>query len=108
MTTMVRSMAEIHAILEEALAEDLPIGEHMLAWTPDEIRHYAEKGGFWSPDRLTANPGHNPGQDDAALSRAATRLVIDGLRLGRCIVGRPTSITSSHSTRLAAQRSRRP
>ena len=69
-------MADVRSILEEALAEDLPIGEHMLQWTPDEIRRYAEEGGFWSPpERLTANPG----QDDAALmlSRAATRLAID-------------------------------
>jgi len=74
MTTVIRSMADVRSILEEALAEDLPIGEHMLQWTPDEIRRYAEEGGFWSPpERLTANPG----QDDAALSRAATRLAID-------------------------------
>lgn len=78
MTTGIRSLADVRAILVEALAEDLPIGDHMLEWTPDEIRRYAEEGGFWSPEQLSANPG----QDDAALSRATTRLAIDESHAG--------------------------
>lgn len=43
------TMEQIRGILSEQHAEDLPVAEHMQLWSADNIRQYAEAGGFWSP-----------------------------------------------------------
>jgi hypothetical protein len=40
---------QIRGILSEQHAEDLPVAEHMQLWSADNIRQYAEAGGFWCP-----------------------------------------------------------
>lgn len=60
-------MDQVESILAEALAEDLPVGEHMLLWSEADVKRYAEEGGFWSP----------PMDADTSLSRAATHLALN-------------------------------
>ena len=68
-SAMVLTMEDIQTILAEELADDLPVGAHMLQWRPEDIRKYAEEGGFWSPPDVPVM--------EAKLSRAATRLSLD-------------------------------
>jgi len=48
------SMEQIRGILSEQHAEDLPVAAHMQLWSADDIRRYAEAGGFWSPEAQSA------------------------------------------------------
>ena len=48
------SMEQIRGILSEQHAEDLPVAAHMQLWSTDDIRRYAEAGGFWSPEAQSA------------------------------------------------------
>ena len=67
------TMEQINDILCEELADDLPVAEHMMLWTADDIRKYAQEGGFWSP-----GAGSGDSVTDAELSRAATQISLDG------------------------------
>ena len=48
------SIEQIRGILSEQHAEDLPVAAHMQLWSTDDIRRYAEAGGFWSPEAQSA------------------------------------------------------
>ena len=48
------TMEQIRGILGEQHAEDLPVAAHMQLWSTDDIRRYAEAGGFWSPEAQSA------------------------------------------------------
>ena len=45
---MVLAMDRVHEILAECFADDLPVGAHMISWSDEKIREYADKGGFFT------------------------------------------------------------
>ena len=53
-------MAELEELQAECMADDVPIGAHMLAWGEAAVREYLESGGEVSPDSKRRRCGSNP------------------------------------------------